>query len=186
MANGMLETKVITGKVRLSYAHVWEPTSRDEGQEKKYSCSLIIPKTDTKTIDALNKATENAKKNGLVKLGGKIPPNLKLPLRDGDDERPDDDSYANSYFINVSARTKPGIVDIHRNPILSQDELYSGCYVIVSVNLYAYNASGNRGIAAGLNNIMKIADGEHLGGRVSAENDFADLDLSDFELDLLG
>jgi len=186
MTNGMLGTKVVTGKVRLCYANIWEPVAREEGQEKKYSCSLIIPKSDTKTIDKINEAIESAKATGKAKWGGKLPPNLKLPLRDGDIDRADDENYENSYFINVSCRTKPGVVDIYRNPILDAEEVYSGCYAIVSMNLYSFNASGNKGIAAGLNNIMKIAEGEHLGGRVSAENDFANVDTSEYELGLLG
>ena len=167
-------TKVVTGKVRFSYLHVFEPSAIEEGGEKKYSCSLIIPKTDKATLGKIGKAIEAAKEAGKAKLGGKIPANLKTPLRDGDEERPEDEAYENAYFLNANAKTKPGLVDKALNPIMDQEELYSGCYGRASVTFYAFNTSGNKGIACGLNNLMKLEDGENLGGRQSAENDFAE------------
>lgn len=168
-------TKVITGKVRFSYAHVFEPKSIEDGGEKKYSVNLIIPKTDTVTIEKIEEAVEAAKVAGKAsKWGGKIPTNLKLPLRDGDAERPDDENYENSYFINASSRNKPGIVDVNKDEIMTKDEFYSGCYGRASVNFYAFNVSGNKGIAAGLNNLQKLEDGEHLAGGSSAAEDFAE------------
>jgi hypothetical protein len=170
------KTKVITGKVRFSYLHVWEPSAIDEAQEKKYSASLIIPKSDTNTLDEIKAAITAAAQIGKdTKFGGKVPSNLKTPLRDGDEERPDDENYANSYFINANAKTKPGIVDKNAKPILDQDEVYSGCFGRASITFYAFNTSGNKGIACGLNHLMKTEDGEALGGRSSAESDFADL-----------
>lgn len=172
MANGQLVTKVKTGEVRLSYAHLFDPHGID-GNEPKYSVSLIIPKTDTVTLNMINRAIEEAKKQGVGKFGGKIPANLKLPLRDGDIERPDDEAYQNAYFINASAKQKPGVLNElgqHATP----DEVYSGCYARVSVNFYAFNYNGNRGITCGLNNLMKTRDGDNLGGRIAAENDFAE------------
>lgn len=168
-------TKVITGVARLSYPHIWEPSAIEEGQEKKYSCALIIPKSDVKTIEAIKTAVEAAKQAGKEKFGGKIPTTLKLPLRDGDVERPEDEVYAGCYFINANAKTKPGIVDKNASPILDQDEVYAGCFVRASLTFYAFNTSGNKGIACGLNHIMKVKDGDPLGGRTTAENDFADI-----------
>lgn len=165
-------TKVVTGEVRFSYANVFEPKSIN-GSDAKYSISLLIPKTDKKTLSEINKAIEVAKQVGLSKFGGKIPPNLKTPLRDGDADRPDDDTYAGYFFINTNSATKPGIVDKNLNPIMDQTEFYSGCYGRASVNFYAYNTNGNRGIACGLNNLMKIRDGEPLGGKSRPEDDFA-------------
>lgn len=174
MANEVQATKVVTGKVRFSYLHVWEPTAIEEGQKKKYSVSLIIPKSDKATLAKITKAIEAAKEAGKVKLGGKIPANLKTPLRDGDMERPDDEAYAGCFFLNANCETKPGVVDKNLNPVMSQDEVYSGCYGRASVTFYAFNTSGNKGIACGLNNIMKLEDGESLGGRSTAESDFAE------------
>lgn len=177
MANQKSTTKVVTGVVRLSYANVWEPASINGGTPK-YSVSLIIPKSDQKTIDAINAAVDAAIKDGAAKFGGKIPNKaaLKLPLRDGDIER-EDEAYKDSYFINANSTTAPQIVDRSVQPILDRAEVYSGCYARVSVNFYAFNSNGNRGIACGLGNIQKVKDGEPLGGRTSAADDFTtDLD----------
>ena len=105
---------------------------------------------------------------------------IKTPLRDGDAERPDDPAYANSYFMNANSNTAPGIVDADCQPILDRSEVYSGVYGRASVNFYAFNSNGNRGIACSLNNLQKIRDGEHLGGKSSAEDDFATDDEEDF------
>jgi hypothetical protein len=176
-----LATKVITGKCRLSYLHVFEPVAIEEGQDKKYSVSLIIPKSDTVTVKKIKAAIEAAKESGKTsKFGGKVPPALKTPLRDGDVDRPDDEVYAGSYFINANCKTKPGLVDKDLNPIMDQNELYSGAYGRASITFYPFNTSGNKGIACGLNNIQKLADGEPLGGRSRAEDDFSDsADLDD-------
>ena len=178
MANKTNSTKVVTGVVRLSYEHVWEPASVN-GSNPKYSVSLIIPKSDTKTIAAINQAIDNAIRDGAAKFGGKIPPKgaLKLPLRDGDTER-EDEAYRDAYFINANSTTAPQIVDRSVQPILDRSEVYSGCYARVSINFYAFNSNGNRGIACGLGNIQKVRDGEPLGGKTSAADDFA-TDLAD-------
>ncbi|NLI90381.1 MAG: DUF2815 family protein [Epulopiscium sp.] len=165
-------TKVITGKVRMSYANVFEPKSIN-GSEPKFSVSLIIPKEDKTTIEKINKAIEQAKKEGISKLGGKIPANLKTPLRDGDVDRPDDTAYANSYFINANSTIRPGIVDENLQPIINPQELYSGCYGRASLVFFAYNAQGNKGIACGLQNLQKLEEGQPLGGRARAEDDFS-------------
>jgi len=166
-----MSTKVITGMVRFSYANVWEPKSVN-GSDPKYSVSLIIPKDDTKTLNKIKTAIEAAKQEGASKLGKKIPANLKTPLRDGDEDRPDDEAYANSYFVNANSHTKPGIVDKNVEPILDQSEFYSGCYGRASIVFYAYNVNGNKGIAAGLQNLQKLKDGEALAGKSKPEDDF--------------
>ena len=172
-----VSTKVVTGIVRLSYANVWEPASIN-GSKPKYSVSLIIPKGDTKTIADINAAIDAAIQEGAAKFGGKIPNKaaLKLPLRDGDIER-DDEAYKGSYFVNANSTTAPEVVDRSLQRILDRNEVYSGCYARVSINFYAFNSNGNRGIACGLGNIQKVRDGEPLGGKTSAADDFAtDLD----------
>lgn len=173
-----MSTKVITGKVRASFVHVFEPQSVN-GSEPKYSCSFIIPKSDTETIAAIRAAIEQAKQDGVAKFGGKIPPNLKLPLRDGDIDRPDDPNYADCFFVNANSKEKPGLVDRRRIPITDPLELYSGCYVRASINFFAFNTNGNKGVAAGLGNIQKWAEGEPLNGRVRAEDEFEALDAED-------
>ena len=178
-------TKVITGpKTRWSYANVWDAKSINGGAPK-YSVSLIIPKADTKTVEKIQTAIKAAYEEGQSKLkgNGKSVPALsviKTPLRDGDAERPDDEAYKNSYFINANSATAPGIVDADRNPILERSEVYSGVYGRASISLYAFNSNGNRGIACGLNNLQKISDGEPLGGKSRAEDDFNTDDDDDF------
>ncbi|MBS5114551.1 MAG: DUF2815 family protein [Erysipelotrichaceae bacterium] len=170
--------KVITGpNTRWSYANVWEPKSINGGAPK-YSVSLIIPKSDKTTVDKINAAIKAAYEEGQSKLkgNGRSVPALsaiKTPLRDGDLERPDDEAYANSYFINANSPSAPGIVDADRNTIIDRSEVYSGVYGRASISLYAFNSNGNKGIACGLNNLQKIRDGEPLGGKSRAEDDFA-------------
>ena len=166
------ETKVVTGKVRFSYVNVFEPRAVEEGQEPKYSVSILIAKSDTQTLVKIEKAIEAAKKQGLSLWGGKVPANLKLPLRDGDTDRPDDPAYAGHYFINATSKLRPGVVDAQLNPILDSTEFYSGCYGRASITFFPFNKAGNRGVAAGLNNLQKLADGDFLGGRSRPEDDF--------------
>ena len=176
--NNQNNTKVIV-PCRFSYLHCWEPDSVNGG-DPKYSVSAIIPKSDTKTVNAIKAAIEQAKKDSVSKWGGKVPANLKLPLRDGDIDRPDDEAYAGCFFFNANSRQAPQVVDSKVQPILDQSEVYSGCYGKISVTFYGYNSNGNRGIAAGLGNIQKLKDGESLGGRTSAADDFQTEDDEDF------
>ena len=178
-------TKVITGpNTRWSYANVWQPKSINGGAPK-YSVSLIIPKSDTVTVEKVKAAIQAAYEEGESKLkgNGKTVPALsviKTPLRDGDTERPDDPAYANAYFINANSATATGIVDADRQPIIDTSEVYSGVYGRASINFYAFNSNGNKGIACGLNNLQKIRDGEPLGGKSRAEDDFNTDDDDDF------
>ena len=131
MAKYVNPTKVITGpETRWSYANVWQPKAIDGGAPK-YSVSLIIPKSDTKTIEKVRAAIQAAYDEGQGKLKGNgksVPPlsSIKTPLRDGDVERPDDEAYANSYFINANSASAPGIVDAACQPIIDTSEVYSG------------------------------------------------------------
>ena len=185
MAKYMNPTKVITGpNTTFSYLNCWDPKAI-QGGTPKFSVSLIIPKSDVKTIEKIKAAIQAAYEEGQSKLkgNGKSVPalsTLNTPLRDGDLERPDDEAYKNSYFINANSGTAPGIVDADRNPIIDRSEMYSGVKGRASINLYAYNVNGNRGIACGLNNLQKISDGTPLGGKSRAEDDFATEDDEDF------
>ena len=175
-------TKVITGKkCVMSYLNVNEPKTPLGGGTPKYSVSIIIPKSDTATVEKIKAAIQAAYTEGESKLKGnsKVLPaleDLKSPLRDGDKERKGDDAYKNCYFVNANSTTKPGVVDADRQPILDSSELYSGIIGRASINFYAFNSNGNRGIACGLNNIQNLADGTPLGGHSRAEDDFADDD----------
>jgi hypothetical protein len=163
--------KIITGKVRFSYANVWEPKSINGG-EPKYSVCIIIPKTDKETLKKINDAIEGAKKEGVSKLGDKIAGNFKTPLHDGDVDRPQEEAYVGSYFINANSNTKPGIVNKSVQAITDQSQFYSGCYGRASLVFYAYNAEVNQGIACGLQNLQKLEEGDLLSGHSSPEEDF--------------
>lgn len=179
--NNQTRTKVVTSvNTRLSYFNGWEPVSINGGAEK-YSVSVLIPKTDNETINAINAAVDAAIEEGISKFGGKKPnkASIKLPLRDGDVER-DDDAYKGHYFVNANSITPPQIVDKAVRPILDRNEVYSGCYARVSLNFYAFNSNGNKGVACGLGNIQKIKDGEPLAGRNNAADDFTTVDAEGF------
>ena len=171
MAKGMKNpTKVVTGRHTVfSYLNVNEPKTPMGGGTPKYSVSI-----------------QAAYDEGQSKLKGNskyVPAleDLKTPLRDGDKERKGDEAYKNAYFVNANSTTKPGVVDADCQPIFDTSELYSGIIGRASVNFYAFNSNGNKGIACGLNNLQKLSDGTPLGGHSRAEDDFADLDDEDDE-----
>lgn len=171
MATKSTKIKFVTGKVRFSYANVFQPAATPNGV-MKYSVSILIPKSDTDTINRFKKAFEDCKAANAAAWGGSIPKLLKGGLRDGDTEK-DDPAYAGHYFINANSNERPGIVDEALMPIIDTSEFYSGCYGRASIILYPYETSGSKGIAAGLNNVQKLEDGEKFGGSTSAATDFA-------------
>lgn len=166
-------TKIVTGAVIFSYCHVFEPDSFN-GSEPAYSVQLIINKSDTKTVEAIKGAIKAAYEAGKAKLGNTPMNKLRIPLRDGDADRPDDPLYAGRYFMNAKTKTQPEIVDKNRQEILDPREFYSGCIGRASINFFTYNTSGSKGIGVGLNNLQKLADGTPLGGRSRASDDFGD------------
>ena len=164
---------------RFSYLNCFEPNSVSE-YGGKYSVAAIIPKSDIKTIESIMKAIDQAKKDYVSKWNGKIPSNLKIPLRDGDLERANDEAYRGCYFLGANSKYKPQVVDKKVQPILDEKEVYSGCYGRISVTFYGYNTDGNMGIGASLGNIQKIKDGDPLGERVSASDEFDEIREEDF------
>lgn len=172
-------TKVVTGKVRLSYVHVFEPFSNNPDQEAKYSCVLLIPKSDKATIKKLRDAQQAALEAGKAKtFSGSIPKNWKDTIHDGDEDADleKNPEYEGCLYMSVTSKTKPGVVDQKLNEIIDSTEVYSGCYARVSINAFAFNTQGNKGVSFGLNHVQKMADGDFLGGRSRAEDDFDALD----------
>lgn len=175
------ETSIRLGEVRFGYVNVFVPRKNEDGTDGKYSVQLLIPKGDKTAVKLIEDAIEAAKRNGVGgKWNGKMPSasKLKTPLRDGDDEFPEDPTYEGMYFMNASSTTKPGVRVLENGAMaeaLDGDDMYSGCYGCVTVNMFPYNTSGNMGVAAGLNNLIKTRDGERLSGGHSAEEDFNDL-----------
>lgn len=173
-----LKTKVTTGKCLFSYVHVFVPTAMEEGQEKKYNISILIPKKDKATVAAVKAAIENAKELGRTgKWNGKVPKNLKISFGDGDTDK-DDEVYAGHYYISAKSSKKPPVFDENNEEILDPDDFYSGCFGRACVNFYPYNV-GSNGIAAGLQSLKKLADGEPLGGSTGSAADFDDEDFDD-------
>jgi len=181
-------TKITIKNVRLSYAHIWHPeASLGDPSRKKYSCTLLIPKDHPQVAD-IKAAIKNAAQANIGLLGGKLTANLKQPLRDGDIDKANSPEFANSFFVNASSNKQPGIGKARRGQdgkplrdaegrliidlITDEQEVYSGCFCHVSVNFFAFSQAGNRGIACGLNNILKAKDGDFLGGRVSLQSEF--------------
>lgn len=169
-----ITTKVVTGIVRFSYANVWEPKAIEDQQEPKYSVALLIDKKDKTTLDKINKIVDTLKQQAKTKYGGKLPVKFKLPLRDGDEEKPEEESYVGKFFLNANSKQQPNIVDAELNKILDKSEFYSGCYGRASINFYIFDKAGNKGIGVGLNHLQKIKDGEPLSSRSSAEDDFSE------------
>ena len=166
------KVKIVTSKVRFSYANVFVPKAGMDGGTPKYSVSILIPKSDKEGVAKLQKAFEECKTTNAAFFGGSVPKLLKGGLRDGDMEK-EDEAYAGHYFINANSAQKPDIVDANRETLFDQTDFYSGCYGRASITFYPYNAAGSKGIACGLNNLQKLEDGEKLGGVSSAAADFA-------------
>lgn len=167
----MSSTKVVTGRVRFSFLNVFEPKAIVDGADPKYSGSFIIDKKDKATLKKVEAAIEAAITEGKAKYAWKSDKGLKLPLRDGDEEK-DDDAYEGAMFFNASSKTKPGVLNKEGERIMNQEEIYSGCYGRISANFYPFNVNGNKGIAVGLNNLQTFNEGERLSGGSSAEDDF--------------
>lgn len=168
---------MVTGKIRASYVHVFEPQAPLGGGEPKYSITMLIPKTDINTVNAIYAEIERAKQEGVSKVfQGRMPAVCKLPIYDGDGVRPNGEPFGEEchghMVMTASSKTRPNVVDINVQPIMNAVEFYSGCYARVSLNFFAYNSNGNKGIGCGLNNVQKIEDGEPLSGRTTAEEDF--------------
>lgn len=168
---------ITTGKVRASYAHLFQPHAMPGSTDAKYQVTLLIPKSDTATLNTIYTEMERAKQAGLQKVfGGAMPPVINYPVYDGDGARPNGEPFGEEckghMVLRASSREKPAVVDIHVQPILNPAEMYSGCYIRASIDFFAYSQSGNRGIGCGLNAVQKVSDGEALTSRVTAEEAF--------------
>lgn len=186
-----MSTKVVTGKVRFSYVHVFEPQQRNNDEKPKYSVTLLIPKSAEVTVKKIVEAIAEAAAQYREKNGASSLPQKPITtLHDGDGMRDDGDPYGQEcrgcYVMTVSSKRKPVIVDSFRNQITDPDEIYSGCYGRASINFYGYNSHGKKGISAGLLSLQKLSDGEPLGRTGSADDfddDFRDTtqeDIDDF------
>lgn len=178
MADVIIPTRIVI-PCRFAYLNCWRPATQYGGAQK-YSVSALISKEDVDTIEVIQKTIEHVIDQSVQKWGGRVPANLKNPLHDGDIDKPDNPIFKNCYYINAKSKDAPQIVDCNVQPITNQTELYSGCYGKVSITFYGYNYSGAKGIGAWLGNIQKIKNGEPLGNRIGAKDEFVPIAESDF------
>ena len=173
------DTKIRIGEVRLSYAFLFHKRNNPDGTEGKYSTAVLIPKDNTQAVKLINEGVEAARQAGRVeKFGGKVPANLKTPLRDGDEEHPDDGAYTGMYFLNCSSERKPDLKVLENGSLtdaLDEDDVYSGCWGAITLNFYPYSVQGNKGIGCGLGNFVKTRDGDRMSGGSTGDEDFGDL-----------
>lgn len=186
-----MSTQITTGKVRFSYVNVFQPRAAREDAPPKYSVTLLIPKSDKATVQKIKAAMDEAKTKYITNNGSKkLPTNLKNTLHDGDGERPNGGEFGEEckgcYVMTVSSNNKPVIVNSDKTPLTEPSELYSGCYGRAIINFYVYDTQGNKGISAGLNGIMKLYDGEPLGGGIITDSDWDDGWEDEDDDDLLG
>ena len=171
------DTLIRVGEVRFSFVNVFAPRRNKDGTDGKYGVCILWPKTDKATTElimgAINAAKEIAKTKGI-----KLNANSKTPIRDGDIDREDDETFAGCWFLNANGKQKPGIRVLDNGQVveaLDGEDFYSGCYGAATINFFPFDSEGNKGIGAGLNNVIKTRDGERLSGGTNADADFADL-----------
>jgi hypothetical protein len=174
-----MSTKLTTGKVRFSYATLFEPKASNPGDDLKYSVALLIPKSDTATVNKIRAAIAAAREAFVQKNGSaSLPANPVNPLHDGDGVKPNSgepygDECKGCWVMNASSKQKPLIIDGFKNEITDPAELYSGCYGRASINFYGYS-NKRKGIGCGLLGVQKLSDGEPLGGNMASVDDFDD------------
>lgn len=165
-------TAVTTGKVRLSFVHLFKPYAFQPGQEEKFSTTILVPKSDPETKAKIDAAMSAAIEKGIKdNWNGVRPPILNTPVYDGDGTRPSDgmpfgEECKGHWVFTASSKVDypPEIVDVSGNRIISPSEIYSGIYARVHVNFYPYAFGGKKGIGVGLGPVQKVSDGEPLGG----------------------
>lgn len=181
-----MTTKVIAQNVRLSFVNLLEAKAF-EGQEAKYSTMVLIDEDDIKTLAKIEKAIDEAYKQGVAsgKLKGVKRDKLKITLHDAEDkfDIEENPEFEGKKIINLSAKQKPGILNKYKEKTEDPEEVYSGVYAHVSMNFFPYNTAGNKGVSAGLNNVMVLGHGDYLGGRASAESDFSDFEVEEDDID---
>ena len=168
---------MLTGVFRASFAHVFAPYVAQEGADPKYQITMLFPKSDLATYQAIQAEINRVLQEGVQKVfGGQMPARPELPVYDGDGVKKNGEPFSEEckgcWVVRASSKTRPSVVDLNVQPIIDPNSCYSGFYARATINFFAYNQKGNRGIGCGLNNIQKIADGEPLSGRTTAEEDF--------------
>lgn len=172
-----MSNTIVTGEVRFSFVNIFEPKAGQNGGEPKYSITILLPKSDIATKQMIDREIQNELQNGIsTKFGGTMPAMPAIPIHDGDGVRPNGEPFGEEcrgcWVFTASTKQKPEVVDENRQPVLTQTQVYSGCYGRVSLRFFAYNQAGKKGVGCGLGNVQKLRDGEPLGGRTTAADDF--------------
>lgn len=178
-----IATKVLTGEVRLSYVNLITPRAAQQGQDPKYSVTLLIPKNDQATLANINASIQAAYDDGVTKKWGGAHPTQKVIVHDGDGLRPSGlpfgDECKGHWVLTASTKNKPQVVGIDNiNCELAPQDIYSGMFARVTINFFAYDSAGSKGVGCGLGNVLKTRDGEPLSGGASAASDFEGLGQS--------
>ncbi len=164
--------KVLTPMFRASFLNVFKPRASFEGKEPQYSVQMLFPKEAD--LAPLKKAVREVIVGTWGEDKTKWPKNLKTPFKDGNEKNLE--SYANMTVVEARSKQKPGLVDKNRQEIIDADEVYSGCWMRATVNAYAYDVNGNRGVSLGLNNLQKMKDDTALSGKSNAKDDFDEVE----------
>ena len=172
--------RVVTGRVRFHYVNLFEPREGFGGSTPKYGMCVMVSKGDVETLDNINRAIETALQVGEEIWAGKNLDNLIVPLRDGDLERTDKPEFEGCYFLNATSKYMPEVVDDCCQLILNPEEVYSGCYGRVAIRFFPYNRDGKLGVGCCLHNVQKLEDGERLAVKISALEDFGEVDRDIF------
>lgn len=172
-----MSATIVTGEVRLSYVSVFTPKVPKNGGDPKYSVTILVPKTDIATKQAIDLAIQQTLQEAVVTtFGGQMPATPATPIYDGDSVRPSGEMFSEEcrghWVMTAKSNTKPEVVDANVQPILSPTAVYSGCYGRVSIRFFAYSQKGNKGVGCGLGNVQKLRDGEPLAGGTTAKQDF--------------
>jgi len=168
-------TKYITPEIVCSFPYLFEPSDYTE----KYGLSIPIPEADKEEVKNIKVCIANAVENKWGRKAVKdIGKKIASPLRIGNEEKEDDSVYKDTVFFSANSAKKPGVVNQQLKPIMSDDELYPGCIIRASVNFYAYDYKGKKGVACGLQNVLFVKDGEYLGAGSNPEDDFSEFKQS--------
>ena len=153
---------LVLKNVIMNFPVVLQPTVNFDGGKEKYSMTVLIPKEDTEQLDKIKAAIDTVIAENQSIFGNKKS-GIKIPLRDGDEKAEDYKEFEGHMFFNCSTTRRPRIIDMEKNDVIDTNEMvYSGQIINVSVNFFAYNQAGSKGIAAGLNNIQIVGGGTRL------------------------
>lgn len=165
-----------TPKLRGSYVHIAKPRMNDLSGNEEYSIQLLIPKTMKDFIAEINAMIDALAKE---EWGTKVPPMIRRPLRDADEEQKEGEHYKGCLFMNLRTQDAPGIVGADGVPLANPGQCRSGDYFRVSMGGFSYVKPPPGGVSFGLNNLQFLGAGESISGRMRAEEEFGPIQDAD-------